>query len=404
MSWKKEFPIFDHLVQQHKSIVYLDNAATTHKPFSVIEREKWYYTEWNSNIHRANHHLAQVSTELFEDTREAVRAFIHANKREEIIFTRGTTESLNLLATSVLSLFSPGDNIILTWLEHHSNIVPWQFQAKLRGIEIRVAPISEEGFVEVEQLKELVDEKTRLISLTHVSNVLGTVQPIQEIVQFAHKHGILVAVDGAQAIAHLPVNVSELDCDFYAFSAHKMYGPTGVGVLYGKEKWLEMMPPYQCGGEMIDKVSFEETTYNDLPYKFEAGTPNIAGVVAFKEAILFVQKLFEEGVVSHEEELLTFALEELNQFPELIIYGTRSATKRTSVISFNHPNMHAYDVGLLLDKMGVAVRTGHHCAQPLLKRLKADTGTVRLSLACYNEKEDILHFVEAFKKVQNMLL
>lgn len=403
MNLKHDFPVFQHAIRKNHPLVYLDNAATTHKPISVIEAEREFYLRYNSNIHRANHYLSQKSTELFEETREEVKNLLHASKREEIIFTRGTTESFNLLASSLLDVFKTGDNIILSELEHHSNIVPWQLHASKKGIEIRVLPVNEKGIIDIDQLPKLVDEKTRLVSVAHVSNVLGTIQPIRELVHWAHEHDILVAVDGAQAIAHMPVNVQELDCDFYAFSAHKMYGPTGVGVLYGKEKWLEKMPPYQGGGEMIDQVSFEKTTYNSLPYKFEAGTPNIAGVVAFKSAIEYLQHLFHQDLIKHEEKVLTLAFDKLSQIDELNLYTTPDIDKRTSVISFTHKRIHPYDIGILLDQMNVAVRTGNHCAQPLMKKLGLASGTVRVSLACYNTEEDIDLFIDALQKVLNML-
>ncbi|MCX7697316.1 MAG: cysteine desulfurase [Bacteroidales bacterium] len=404
MNWKQNFPIFEYAKRKGQSLVYFDNAATTHKPFSVIEAEREYYFKLNSNIHRANHYLSQKSTDLFEETRDAVKNFIHASKREEIIFTRGTTESFNLLASSLLELFNPGDNIILTHLEHHSNIVPWQLNAWRKGIEIRVLHLTDEGIVDLDHLTHVVDSKTRLISVAHVSNVLGTIQPISEIAKYAHERNILVAVDGAQAVAHIPVNVQELDCDFYAFSAHKMYGPTGVGVLYGKEEWLQKLPPDQGGGEMIEEVSCEKTTLNALPYKFEAGTPNIAGVVSFKKALDFTQDLFSQGIMQFEEKLLKLALNKLNLIEGIILYGTHDVSKRTSVISFNHHRIHPYDLGILLDQMNVAVRTGNHCAQPLMKWLGLSSGTVRISFACYNDEEDIDRFIEGLKKVLNMLL
>lgn len=397
---RDDFPILSQTVNG-KPLVYLDNAATTQKPLAVIDAEAGVYKTINSNIHRGVHHLSNVCTEAFEDVRKKVVGFINADSADEIIFTRGTTESINLLSFSFGETFlKEGDEVILTGMEHHSNIVPWQLLAQRRGVEIKVVPVTDSGELDMQGFSELLNEKTRLVAVAHISNVMGTINPVEEIIALAHAADVPVMVDGAQAIHHLAVDVQKLDCDFYVFSGHKMYAPTGVGVLYGKRKWLEMMKPYQGGGEMIDKVSFSGTTFNDLPYKFEAGTPNYAGVIGFGAAIDYLQKLGLEEIWAYEHELFKYAMEKMQEVPGIRFVG--KAARQSGVISFLLGHSHPFDVGTLLDKLGFALRTGHHCAQPLMDRFQIP-GTVRASFVFYNTKEEVDRLVEALLRVGTML-
>jgi len=396
---REDFPILSQKIYG-KPLVYFDNGATTQKPKCVVEKiEEVYYTV-NANIHRGVHHLSQEATELTENARKTVQQFINAQHSHEIIFTRGTTEAVNLVASSFCRAFcKAGDEIIISAMEHHSNIVPWQIQGDIMGVKIRVIPINEKGELKVDEFERLISSKTRLISLTYVSNVLGTINPIEQIIDIAHKKDIPVMIDAAQAIQHLPVDVQKLDCDFLAFSGHKVYGPTGIGVLYGKEKWLNEMPPYQGGGEMIGTVSFEKTTFNELPYKFEAGTPNYVDTIALATALDYISSLGLENIRKYEDELLHYCTDQLMQIEGMHIYGT--SADKSSVISFLVKGIHHYDMGMMLDKMGIAVRTGHHCAEPLMHELGIE-GTVRASFAFYNTKEEVDILVAGVKKVVDM--
>ncbi|GHT55052.1 cysteine desulfurase [Bacteroidia bacterium] len=396
---RKDFPILSQKVFG-KPLVYLDNAATTQKPLSVIRKIEEIYATINANVHRGVHHLSQLATESHEEARKTVQRYINAASSNEIIFTSGTTDSINLVASSFCrSQCKPGDEIIITTMEHHSNIVPWQIQRDISGIEIRVVSLRENGEIRLEDIEELISSKTRLIAVTHVSNVLGTVNPVAGIVQLGHNYNIPVLIDAAQSIQHIPVDVQTLDCDFLAFSSHKMYGPTGVGVLYGKERWLEKMPPYRGGGEMIAHVSFEKTTFNELPYKFEAGTPDYVGSTALGEAIRYIENLGLDKIHRYENRLLQYATEKLLQIEGMQIIGTSS--HKSSVISFLVGGIHPYDMGMLLDQLGIALRTGHHCAQPLMDALGIE-GTLRASWAFYNTLEEIDVLVEGIKKVAKM--
>lgn len=398
---REDFPILGRTVY-NKPLIYLDNAATTQKPKCVIDAISDAYCNVNANVHRGVHFLSQQATEMLESARETVRSFISAESTEEIIFTRGTTESLNLLAASFAERFlQKDDEIIISAAEHHSNIVPWQMQAQKRGFVIRIAPITESGELDFEALQLLVNPKTKLISITHVSNVLGSVMPIKQIAEFAHKNGAYIAVDGAQSAPHIRVDVKELDVDFFAFSGHKVYGPTGIGVLYGKRELLEQLPPYQGGGEMIKKVTFEHTTYNELPYKFEAGTPDYVGSIALAKAIDYVQELGMENIAAYEDELCAYAVEKLRAIDGIRFIG--EPKQRSGVVSFLVGNTHPSDIGTLLDKLGVAVRTGHHCAEPLMDRFGIP-GTVRASFALYNTKAEIDAFIVALERVTKMLM
>jgi len=397
---RADFPILEEKVY-NKDLIYFDNAATTQKPRCVVEKIEYAYYHINANIHRGVHYLSQKATEAHEEARTTVADFLHAAKREEIIFTRGTTEAINLVATSYGDAFcKEGDEIVVSMMEHHSNIVPWQMLCERKGMKLRVVPINEQGELDMKAFGLLLNEKTRLVSIAHVSNVLGTINPIKEIIRIAHEKDIPVLVDGAQAVPHIPVNVVDLDADFYVFSAHKIYGPTGIGVLYGKEKWLNAIPPYQGGGEMISTVTFEKTTYNVIPFKFEAGTPDYIGSTALAEAIRYVQNIGLENIAAYEHELMTYTTGKLLEIEGMRIFGT--AAEKSSVISFLVGNIHPYDVGMLLDKLGIAVRTGHHCAQPLIDSFGIP-GTVRASFAFYNTKEEIDIFIEALKRVVGML-
>lgn len=396
-SIRQQFPILDQQVYKHP-LVYFDNAATTQKPQRVIDTLNNYYLTLNSNIHRGAHYLASKATEEFEATRRMVQQFIHAGKQEEIVFTRGTTESINLVASSFGKAFiHEGDEVIVSGMEHHSDIVPWQ----LTGAKLRVIPFSDEGVLDMEAYKSLFNERTRIVACNHVSNTLGTINPVKELVRIAHEHQVPILIDGAQSISHIPVDVQDLGCDFYCFSGHKMYGPMGVGVMYGREEWLEKMPPYQGGGEMIKDVTFEKTTFNELPFKFEAGTPSVGDVLGLKSAIEFMQEVGVDNIRSIEDELLHYAADQMKSIEGIRFIGT--APCKTSVISFLIGESHPYDVGTLLDKLGIAVRTGHHCTQPIMERLGI-VGTVRASFACYNTHEEIDIFLNALNRISHMLL
>ena len=396
---RKDFPILSEQVYG-KPLVYLDNGATSQKPRCVIEKMAAVYETTNANVHRGVHLLSQQATDMMEDARRTVQAFLNAESHREIIFTKGTTESINLVANSFCQEFcKDGDEIIVSCLEHHSNIVPWQIQGSLRGINLRVIPINENGELDLDELKKLINHRTKLISIAHVSNVLGTINPIEKIIKLAHSHDVPVLIDAAQSVPHLAIDVQKLDCDFLVFSAHKVYGPNGIGVLYGKEKWLERMTPYQGGGEMIVHVSFQGTTFNELPFKFEAGTPDYVGIIAFATALDYINGIGLAKIGEYETELLTYATEKLRQIDGMRIFGT--SAHKSSVISFLVGNIHHYDMGMLLDKMGIAVRTGHHCAQPLMETLGIE-GTVRASFAFYNTKEEIDILTEGINKVSVM--
>jgi len=397
---RADFPVLDQQVNG-SPLIYFDNAATTQKPKSVIDALSHYYASDNANIHRGIHALAERATTAFELTRTKIKEFINAPSSDQIILTAGTTGSINLVAqTFGRANFSKGDKILISNLEHHSNIVPWQMIAEEKGAIIKVIPVDERGVLDLEAFRNLLDASVKLVAVNHVSNAIGTINPIAEMIQLAHAHGAKVMIDGAQSIAHLDIDVQALDIDFFAFSAHKLFGPTGVGVLYGKRELLESMPPYQGGGEMIKEVSFEGTTYNELPYKFEAGTPNIADVIAFSAAIDYVNALSKEALFTQELALLAYATEQLSTIPGLRIIGT--APDKIAVISFVIDEIHPQDLGVLLDKFGIAIRTGHHCVQPLMKRFGLP-GTCRASFAFYNTFEEIDLFVKALRRSINML-
>ena len=396
---RQDFPILNQKIY-NRPLVYFDNAATTQRPQQVIDALNRTYTEYYGNIHRAAHFLADKATEAYEETREKVRNLINAETREQIIFTKGATESINLTAFSYGETFiQEGDEIIVSEMEHHSNIVPWQLMAARKKAKIVMLPIDDNGRLLIEQLDFLITKRTRIIAVTHVSNVLGTINPVKMIIEKAHARGVHVVIDGAQATPHLRIDVQNLDADFYAFSAHKMYGPNGVGILYGKKELLEKMTPYQGGGEMISEVSFAGTTYNELPYKFEAGTPNISGVIAFGAAIDYLQNIDFKIIATKETELLNYATAELNKISGMKIYGTQP--EKSGVISFNVDGVHFFDLGIMLDKFGIAVRTGHHCADPLMDHFGIQ-GTVRVSFGLYNTLEEIDVFIDALKKVISM--
>lgn len=397
---RQQFPILSREVKG-KPLVYFDNAATSQKPQVVIDALVNYYTGFNANIHRGIHTLAEEATAAFEETRDAVKQFIHAASREEIVFTRGTTESINLVAyTWGRQNIKEGDEIIISNMEHHSNIVPWQILCEKKQATLKAIPVNDNGEIIFEEFEKLLSPKTKFISIVHASNSLGTINPVKNVIDAAHKKGIVVMVDGAQSTVHLDINVQEMGCDFFAFSSHKLYGPTGVGVLYGKEKLLEAMPPFQGGGEMIKQVTFEKTTYADLPYKYEAGTPNIADTVALKAALDFINATGKEKIRRHENELLKYATAQLEQINGLRIIG--KANEKVSVVSFVINNVHPQDLGILLDNRGIAVRTGHHCTQPLMDRF-CIPGTVRASFAVYNTKEEIDELVKGVEKGVKML-
>lgn len=393
---RQKFPIL-HQKVNGKDLVYFDNAATNQKPIQVIQALTNYYQGYNANIHRGIHTLAEKATKAFEETRAAMQEFIHAKHVEEVIFTRGVTESINLVASSYGRAFlQEGDEIIISALEHHSNIVPWQLIAEEKRAIIKVIPVSDAGEIQLDEYKKLLSSRTKIVAVNHASNSLGTINPVKEIIDLAHQRGAVVLIDGAQAAAHLPVDVQALDCDFYAISSHKMYGPTGVGILYGKKELLEKMPPYMGGGEMIKDVTFTKTTYNDLPYKFEAGTPNIADVVALKEAVLFINELGKENIAAHEDALLNYASEKLGALSGVRLIGT--AHHKVAVQSFVVEGIHPFDIGQMLDARGIAVRTGHHCTQPLMECFGIE-GTVRASFSIYNTKEEIDQLVEGLDRI-----
>ena len=396
---RKDFPILG-LSVYGKPLVYLDNGATTQKPRVVVDAISNEYYNVNANVHRGVHFLSQKATELHEQARETIRAFIHAKSTSEIVFTRGTTESVNLVASCFSEEFmNEGDEVIISAMEHHSNIVPWQMAANRRGIRIKVIPINDKGELLIDEYKALFTDRTRLVSVTHVSNVLGTINPVKEIIGIAHEHGVPVLIDGAQSAPHMPIDVEELDCDFFAFSGHKTYGPTGIGVLYGKEVWLDRLPPYQGGGEMIQHVSFEKTTYNELPYKFEAGTPDYVGSHALAVAIDYLSALGMDNIQEYERSLTSYAMQQLQEIEGMRIYGT--ADNKDAVISFLVGDIHHLDLGTLLDRLGIAVRTGHHCAEPLMHRLGIE-GTVRASLSFYNTREEIDALAAAINRLRQM--
>ncbi|HOH54528.1 MAG TPA: cysteine desulfurase [Paludibacteraceae bacterium] len=397
---RADFPILNEKIY-NKDLIYFDNAATTQKPRCVVEKIEYAYFHLNANIHRGVHYLSLKATEAHEAARLTAAKFLHAEKKEEIVFTRGTTESINLVAFSFGEAFcSAGDEVVISAMEHHSNIVPWQMLCERKAMKLRVIPVSENGELDMTAYSSLLNKKTRIVSVTHVSNVLGTINPVKEIIQIAHEKNIPVLIDGAQAVPHLAVDVQELDADFYVFSGHKIYGPTGIGVLYGKEKWLNAIPPYQGGGEMISTVTFEKTTYSELPFKFEAGTPDYVGSTALAEALRYVDQIGLDKIAAYENELLRYAEQRLKEIENIHIIGT--AKNKSSVLSFLVDGIHPYDIGMLLDKLGIAVRTGHHCAQPIMD-VYGIPGTVRASFAFYNTKEEIDRFTEALKKVVNML-
>lgn len=406
---REDFPILSREVYG-RPLVYFDNAATTQKPLCVLDAMRDEYLNVNANVHRGVHYLSQQATDLHEAARERVRRFINARATEEIIFTRGTTESINLVASSFCEAFmKAGDEVIVSDMEHHSNIVPWQLQAQRRGIVVKHIPLRDDYTLDLEAFRQMLSDRTRLVSIAHVSNVLGTVNPVSTIIQTAHSHDIPVLIDGAQSAPHLKVDVQELDCDFYAFSGHKMYGPTGIGVLYGKEQWLDRMPPYQGGGEMIDRVTWQQTTFERLPFKFEAGTPDYIATHGLATAIDYMERLGLENIAAHEHNLTRYCLDQLSTVEDVNVYspavGTAAVTsadqQAAAVVSFNVGNIHHLDIGTLLDRLGIAVRTGHHCAQPLMARLGVQ-GTVRASFALYNTKEEVDTFVAALQRVVTM--
>ena len=396
---RKDFPLLSRQVYG-KPLVYLDNAATTQKPTCVVDKiEQMYYT-LNANIHRGVHFLSQQATDEHEAARATIQNFIGANSATEIVFTRGATESINLVATTYCRAFcQPGDEIIVSAMEHHSNIVPWQLQEEISGIKLRVIPINDQGELLIEEFKQLINPRTKLVSVTHISNALGTINAIEEIISIAHANNVPVLIDAAQSVQHIPLDVQKLNCDFLVFSAHKAYGPTGIGVLYGKEKWLNQLPPYHGGGEMIANVSFEKTTFNVLPYKFEAGTPDFVGSTAMAAALDYISAIGLDTIAAYEDQLLAYATKQLLTIDGLKIYGT--AARKSSVVSFLVKDIHHYDMGMLLDRMGIAVRTGHHCTQPLMDRLQVE-GTVRASFSFYNTMEEIDLLVAGIKRVASM--
>lgn len=396
---RQDFPILNEIVHKHP-LVYLDNAATTQKPLSVIKKIEEGYTRQNANVHRGVHFLSQMATEAHEDARKTVQNFLGAEHSHEIIFTRGTTESINLVAYSFGETFlKEGDEVIVSEMEHHSNIVPWQLLRTRKNITIKVIPFNEKGELDLDVYASLFTERTRLVAVNHVSNVLGTINPVEDIIKTAHSHNVPVLIDGAQSVPHISVNVKDLDVDFYVFSGHKIYGPTGMGVLYGKEKWLDAMVPYQGGGEMIAQVSFENTTFNELPYKFEAGTPDFIGSTALAEAIRYVQNIGMDEIAAYETYLLNYATEKLKNLGDIRIFGT--SEHKSAVISMQVGDIHHYDIGTLLDKLGIALRTGHHCAQPIMKHFGIE-GTLRASFALYNTTEEIDALIAGIERVKKL--
>ncbi|WP_288316865.1 aminotransferase class V-fold PLP-dependent enzyme [uncultured Muribaculum sp.] len=396
---RRDFPVLDRTIYG-KPLIYLDNTATSQTPSCVVDTIRDIYFHTKANVHRGVHTMSQEMTAMQEATRERVRQMLNAESTSEIIFTRGTTEAINLVASSMGDSFVDGDEVIVTVMEHHANIVPWQLLSRNKRVTLRVVPMDERGVLDLEAYRSLFNSHTRMVAVTHVSNVLGTVNPVKEMIAEAHRHDVPVLVDGAQAVAHMAVDVRDLDCDFYVFSSHKMYGPTGVGVLYGKRSMLEMMPPYQGGGEMIANVTFEHTTFAELPFKFEAGTPDFVGIAALHTAIDYMQGIGIDAIAAHEHDLLQYTTERMADIPGMRIFGT--APGKSAVISFLIGDAHHYDTGLLLDKLGIAVRTGHHCAQPLMHALGIE-GTVRASFALYNTREEADAFIAALKRVAAML-
>jgi len=397
---RNDFPILNRTIHNQR-LIYFDNAATTQKPQTVIDTLSTYYTHFNSNIHRGVHGLSQEATALFEKTRECVKNYVNANSTREIIFTRGTTESINLVASSFGKAFiNENDEILITEMEHHSNIVPWQLVCEEKKAKLKVLPFDEKGILCMDLLDDFLTEKTKIVAVTHTSNTLGTINDSKHIIKKAHQKNIPVLIDGAQAMSHEKIDVQELDCDFFAFSGHKMYAPMGVGVLYGKEKWLNEMPPYQGGGEMVHQVSFEKTTYNELPYKFEAGTPSVGDVIGLKAAIDYLEHTDIKKIAAYKQELLHYAFAKLSQIDGIEFFGT--APHKAAIISFNIQGIHPFDMGTLLDQFGIAVRTGHHCTQPIMTKFKI-SGTMRASFALYNTFEEIDFFVDAVAKAKKML-
>ncbi|MDO5343079.1 MAG: cysteine desulfurase [Bacteroidia bacterium] len=397
---RKQFPVLDQKIYG-RQLVYFDNAATTQKPLCVIERERDYYLNENCNIHRGVHYLSQMATEAYENARKTVATFVNARKSEEIVFTRGTTESLNLLATSLGQLLiNKGDKVVVSAMEHHSNMVPWQQMLIREGGELLVIKMDENGVLDLNHYAELLKQRPKVVSIAHISNTLATVNPVKEMIRMAHEYDIPVIIDGAQSMAHQVIDVQDLDCDFYVFSGHKMYAPMGIGGLYGKMEWLEKMPPYQFGGEMVDKVSFEKTTFNKVPFKFEAGTPNVGAALGLETAVKFIQSLDRQEVERHEDMLLNYATEQLAKIDGIRFIGR--APRRNGLVSFLVDGIHPYDLGTIIDKMGVAVRTGHHCAEPVMTFFGIP-GTVRASFAMYNTKEEIDIFIKAVEKATLML-
>ena len=394
---RKQFPVLDQQVYG-KPLVYLDNAATTQKPLCVIDRERDYYLHENCNIHRGVHYLSQMATEAYEHARQTVARFINAPEAHEIVFTRGTTESLNLLATSLGQILPP--KVLITAMEHHSNLVPWQQMVQRHNGELLVVPMDDNGVLDLQAYEDLLKQGPQIVTMAHVSNTLGTVNPIKEMIQKAHQYGALAVVDGAQSMAHLPIDVQDLDCDFFVFSGHKMYAPMGIGGLYGKTEWLEKMPPYQFGGEMVDTVSFKRTTFNKLPFKFEAGTPNVGAALGLETAIQFIESFDRTEVLKHEDALVAATIEGLSKIEGMRFIG--QAPERSGLVSFIIDGIHPYDLGTIIDKMGVAVRTGHHCAEPVMTRFGIP-GTVRASFAMYNTLEEVEIMVKAVNKAANML-
>ena len=396
---REDFPILSRTVY-NKPLVYLDNAATTQKPLCVLDAMREEYLNVNANVHRGVHYLSQQATDLHEAARETVRRFINAESVSEIVFTRGTTEGLNLVASSFCEEFMhEGDEVIISVMEHHSNIVPWQLQAAKRGIAIRVIPMDERGDINIDEYKKMLNERTKLVSIAHVSNVLGTINPVKEITRIAHEHGVPVLVDGAQSTPHFRVDVQDIDCDFFVFSGHKMYGPTGIGVLYGKESWLDRLPPYQGGGEMIESVTFEKTVFEKLPFKFEAGTPDYVATHGLAKAIDYIESIGLDNISAHERELTRYCMQKLSEIEGMRLFGT--SDHKDAVASFLVRDIHHLDMGTLLDRLGIAVRTGHHCAQPLMDRLGIQ-GTVRASFALYNTKEEIDVLANGIARVSQM--
>ena len=398
---RDDFPILQRVIYGKYPLVYLDNAATTQKPRQVVEAMTEEYYNVNANVHRGVHFLSQQATELHEASRETVRSFLNARSTSEIIFTRGTTESINLVASCFGQAFmKAGDEVIVSEMEHHSNIVSWQLMQERLGIRLRVVPITDDGRLVMDEYVKLFNERTRIVSITHVSNVLGTINPVKDIVRIAHEHNVPVLIDGAQSSPHMKVDVQDLDCDFYAFSGHKIYGPTGIGVLYGKEEWLDRIPPYMGGGEMIKNVSFERTTFNALPYKFEAGTPDYVATTGLAKALDYIDSIGREAIEAHERDLTAYAMQRLMEVDGMHIYGP-SIEEHDAVISFQVGNIHHLDMGTLLDRLGIAVRTGHHCAEPLMRRLGIE-GTCRASFALYNTREEVDILVEGIRRVSQM--